>query len=449
VTLPLVAIVGRPNVGKSTLFNRLAGKDRALVQELPGVTRDLHYAEVEFRGRPFTLVDTGGLSTVHTDELTAEVNAQVDLAIEAADAIILLMDGREGLTPEDQDIVDRLRKVDKPVFFAVNKIDAANQEDRTYDFYRLGVEPLYAVSAREKVGVNRLFEAVTGDFPKAERGDADAQDEQRPARVAFIGSPNVGKSSLINRILGEKRLIVSPIPGTTRDAIDAPFTLDGRAYTLIDTAGIRRKSKVSFVVEKLAVIKALQALDRADLAIVMHEATSPITDQTLRILSYAEERGRGVIFAFNKVDLRRAQRGWRREIEHDLQRRFLGLEWAPVLFLSALDGEGVDELFSTIAMVRENHVRRLQTGPLNRFLEAAVARHGPPSGAGGRPVKFYYVTQTAVRPPTFVFFTNQPGRVHFAYRRYLVNRLREFAPFEGTPIRASFRGRPKGEKDER
>jgi GTP-binding protein len=442
--LPLVAIVGRPNVGKSTLFNRVAGGDRALVQETPGVTRDLNYAEARFGEKRFSLVDTGGLTTVHTDELTAEVNAQVETAIAAADAIIFVMDGREGLTPEDEWIAARLRKITKPVFWVVNKVDSGHLENLLYDFYRLGVEPLYPVSAREKQGLTPLLEAVTRGFPAVAEPASDREDETRPTRIAFVGAPNVGKSSMINRILGEKRLIVSALPGTTRDAIDVPFSLDGRPYVLIDTAGIRRKSKVSQVLEKLTVIKALQALDRTDLAVVLHDATAPMTDQTLRILSYAEERGRGIVLAMNKTDLVKNRRHWRQDIEHDLERRLPGLEWVPVLFLSAATGHGFNELFGAITTARDNQLRRLPTGPLNRFLEAAVTHHGPPA-VKGKPVKFYYATQTGVRPPTFVFFTNAPGGVHFAYHRYLVNRLRDYAPFEGTPVRIIFKARGKSE----
>ncbi len=444
--LPLVAIVGRPNVGKSTLFNRLAGKNRALVQATPGVTRDLHYAEVTLGKKCFVLVDTGGLSTEHTDELTTEVNVQVDFAIEMADAIVCVMDGREGLNPEDQDVVKKLRGIEKPVFWVVNKIDAPSLEGLTYEFYRLGVEKVFAVSARERVGLRGLFEAITADFPAVAAGDdqADREDEKRPTRVAFVGVPNVGKSSTINRILGEKRLIVSEIPGTTRDSIDVPFVLGEKPFVLIDTAGLRRKSRVSQHLEKLTAIKALHALGRTDIAVVMHDATQPMTDQTMRVISYAQDRGRSIILAMNKIDLVKGEKGWRQSIEHDLSRRLSGLEWIPIVTMSAVTGEGIHDLFDAIADVRENQLRRLQTGPLNRYIESAVTHHGHPS-VRGRPVRFYYVTQTSVRPPTFVVFTNQPASIHFAYRRYLINRMRDVAPFEGTPIRMTFRGRKKKE----
>lgn len=446
MNLPLIAIVGRPNVGKSTLFNRIAGKDRALVQASPGVTRDLHYAEVNFGDTRFVLVDTGGLSTEHTDALTTEVNLQVDLAIDTADAIICVMDGRDGLNPEDQDVADRLRKIETPVFWAVNKIDAPSLEHLTFEFYKLGVETIYAISAREKQGVDALFQAVIAALPVvAAEEPVDNEDEQRAVRVAFVGTPNVGKSSTINRILGEKRLIVSEIPGTTRDAIDVPFTLDDKPYVLIDTAGLRRKGKVSLHVEKLSAIKALHALGRTDIAVVIHDSTEPLTDQTLRIISYAQERGRGIILALNKIDLSQRERGWKARIEHDLDRRMAGLEWIPTITMSAQTGEGIDDLFEAIGEVRANTLRRLQTGPLNRFLEAAVAHHGPPS-SGGRLVKLYYAAQTSVRPPTFVIFTNKPAGIHFAYQRYLVNRLRDTAPFVGAPIRLFFRGRKKKEE---
>jgi len=441
-TLPLVAIVGRPNVGKSTLFNRLAGKNRALVQETPGVTRDLHYAEVTFSNRRFLLVDTGGLSTEFTDELTAEVNAQVNLAMETAAAIVFLMDGRAGLNPKDEDLAARLRKVNKPVFFAVNKVDSASLEHLLYDFYKLGVDRLFALSARERVGVDELFAAVTADFPKTAEAPDDREDEARPVRIAFVGTPNVGKSSLINRILGEKRLIVSDIPGTTRDAIDIPFRLDGQDYLLIDTAGLRRKSKVDQGVEKLSAVKALEALERTDIAVIVHEVGEPLSDQTLRIVSLAEEKGRGMILVFNKADLVEDRKARQREMDDDMDRRLQGLEWLPRLLLSAVTGEGIEQLFAMIGRVRANQLRRLPTGPLNRYLEKAVAHHGPPA-ARGRNVNFYYLTQAAVRPPTFLIFTNQPAGVHFAYRRYLINRLREAEDFVGTPIRLIFKGRQK------
>ncbi len=439
MSLPLVAIIGRPNVGKSTLFNRLAGKNKALVAPQPGVTRDLHYAPVTFRGRQFTLVDTGGLSTVHTDELTAEVNAQVDFAIEAADVIVLLMDGHEGLNPEDEDIVVKLRPVTKPIYWVVNKVDAEGQEKLAYEFYRLGVAELYTISARENYGVAALFDKITADFPKVAEAE-DSQDERRPTRIAFVGAPNVGKSTMINRILGEKRLITSSIPGTTRDAIYVPFTLHDQPFELIDTAGIRRKGRVTQMVEKFAVVKALQALDDTDIAVLLHDATTPLTDQTLHVLSYAEERGRGIILVFNKVDLVKDQDAWRQAVKRDISRRMVGLDWIPIMYCSAETGKGIKKLFETIPIVRENQLRRLQTGPLNRFLEEAVAHHGAPM-IGGRTLKLYYMTQASVRPPTFVIFANNPAGVHFSYRRYLVNRLRDFAPFEGTPVRLVFRSR--------
>jgi GTPase len=442
--LPLVAIVGRPNVGKSTLFNRLAGKDRALVQETPGVTRDLHFAEVQFEGKRFQLVDTGGLSTEHTDELTGEVNFQVDFAIDEADAIVCVMDGRAGLNPEDVDVAEKLRRVTKPVFWAVNKIDAASLDGLVFEFYKLGVETLYRVSAREKIGISKLFADVTAGFPvESAESVEEHESAERSVRVAFVGTPNVGKSSTINRILGERRLIVSDVPGTTRDAIDVPFSLDGKPFTLIDTAGLRRRGKVSEHLEKLTAIKALQALDRTDVAVVLHDSTEPVTDQTMRILSYGVDRGRAIILALNKVDLaRRADRDWKKVIEHNLDRRLKGLEWIPVVAMSAKTGEGVNDLFEAMISVRENQLRRMQTGPLNRYLEAAVAHHGPPS-SGGKLLKFYYVVQTSVRPPSFVIFTNRPSGVHFAYRRYLINRLRDAAEFTGTPVRLLFRRREK------
>lgn len=450
--MTLVAIVGRPNTGKSTLFNRLAGARRALVDDLPGVTRDLHFATVTWHGRTFSLVDTGGISTETGDQLIERVVEQVDFAITEASAIVFLLDGRDGLTSEDEEIADRLRRTRKPVFYAVNKTESPRVRDEAADFYRLGADHLHFVSAKENLGVQDLFHAVLDAVP-GELDEPLPEDDGR-VRVAIVGKPNVGKSSLINRLIGSSRLIVADLPGTTRDAIDVPLEVGDRRYVFVDTAGIRRKAKVTYRLEKFSVVKALEALDRCHVAVVLGDATEWFSDQMLRITGYAIERGRAVIWAFNKIDLVEDVEAWRKELRRQIDFRLEHLAFVPIVEVSARTGRGVKKLFPLIDRVDAAHNRRIDTGPLNRIFEDAIARHSPPI-VKNRPLKFYFATQPRTRPPSFVAFTNAPEAVHFSYERFLLRQIREADDFTGTPIRLEFRARKRrdfvdgGDKAER
>ncbi len=439
--IPLVAIVGRPNTGKSTLFNRLAGPGKALVDDMPGVTRDLHYGVVRHAGRVFDLVDTGGLSPTVEDALIVKVAEQVDFAIEEAACIIFLMDVREGLTPDDEEIAAKLRLTEKPIFYVANKVEGSVQEQAATEFYRLGIETIHLISARENIGVSTLMDEVAALFPVSP--EEEDEGETPTTRIAIVGKPNVGKSSLINRLIGSERMIVSEIPGTTRDALDVPYMYHGSQYLLIDTAGIRRKAKVEYRIEKFSVVKALQSLDRCHVALVLIDATETITDQALRVSTYAVERGRAVIWAFNKIDMVKDLREWRHEINRQIDLRLRHLTYIPRLEISAKTGKGLKTIFPMIEQVAKAHNRRVDTGPLNRLLEKATASHTPPI-IKNRPLKFYYATQPTVRPPTFVIFTNAPEAVHFSYERFLLRTIRESADFTGTPIRLTFK---KGKKD--
>ncbi len=432
---PIVAIVGRPNVGKSTLFNRVTRTRDALVGDLPGVTRDRHCGNAEWNGVEFTLVDTGGFSDDDSDGFAGLIRFQVRQAMADADLIVLLMDGKNGVSPFDREILEILRKVKTPVLYVVNKIDGAEQEAKLYDFYGLGVEKLYPVSAEHRYGVNDFLDDLIISFSNRVQ-----TPEQEMVRVAVVGRPNAGKSSLINKVLGEQRLLVSHIPGTTRDAIDSAYEVNGKPYLLIDTAGIRRKGKVDGKIEKFSVIKALRSLDRCDVALIVIDAEEGVTDQDISVAGYAFERGCGCIFLLNKWDaIEKDNRTVKRYTE---QLRYVAkfLSFAPVLTISALTGLRVQKIFPLVDEIYAQYSSRVGTGPTNRILEKAVEKNEP-SLHKGRRLKFYYATQTASSPPTFVIFVNYPDAVHFSYRRYLVNRLREGAGLDKTPIRVVFRER--------
>lgn len=450
--MPLVAIIGRPNVGKSTLFNRLAGSRKALVDNTPGVTRDLHYADVRFDGRAFTLVDTGGLAIKSDEELKNEIRVQVMFALEIADAVILLMDGRDGLTPDDLDVADILRRKDIPTHLVVNKIDGPVHEPLVAEFFSLGVDNIHAISAREKIGVHELFREVTQDFPKEspEQGEASGAEEldeqaQKPLRIAIVGRPNVGKSSLVNRILGEPRMIVSSIPGTTMDAIDTPCIIDGRPCVLVDTAGIRRKARVHSRIETYGVVKALQALVRSDVACLLIDANERLADQDLRIASYALDRGCGLIFVLNKTDLADSPAQALKRFEEYADFKITHMNYVPRVHISAKTGKGVSKLFDSLQTVAAAVNLRVPTGELNRLVEKAAEKHAPVDKRG-RPFNLLYATQVRVRPPTFVVFTNAAARPHFSYERYLVNTFRKIYGFPGSPVRVFFRRRKKDKK---
>ncbi|MCU0590326.1 MAG: ribosome biogenesis GTPase Der [Desulfobacterales bacterium] len=434
---PIVAILGRPNVGKSTLFNRLTRTQDALVDDFPGVTRDRHYGSASWNGVDFTVVDTGGFGDV--DDFSAEIRFQIQQAINEADLMLFVLDGRAGLSPFDRDLLDILRGNRKPVLYAVNKIDGPEQEILLADFYRLGLKTLHPISAEHRYGINDLLDDLVAALPPA---PALPQDEQTAIKIAIVGRPNVGKSSLINRILGENRLVVSPQPGTTRDAIDTVYQGKGRSYLFIDTAGIRRKGRVSEKLEKFSVIKALRSLERCNVAVVILDAAEGVTDQDIAVAGYAYERGCGCVLAINKWDLAEQSGLRERKIIEELRVKAKFLSFAPVLTVSARTGRRVNRIFGMVDAVYRQYAQRIGTGPLNRILDAAIQKTPPPLHRG-RPIKFYYGAQVAAKPPTILFFVNHPEAVHFSYKRYLLNQIREQTGLDQTPIRLIFRERER------
>jgi len=437
--LAVVAIVGAPNAGKSTLFNRLVGGRRAIVDRQPGVTRDRNVATAAWAGRDFVLIDTGGLDEQETSSLASAVHAQSLLAAEEADVVIALLDGRAGVTPADRDVVECLRRLRKPVVYAVNKLDTPALEDAAAEFFTLGVPAVLPISAAHGRGVAELLDQVVAHLP------ASPEAVERPARVirlAIVGRPNVGKSSLVNRLLGFERTIVDSTPGTTRDAIDTPFRRGERDYVLVDTAGIRRRPRVREQLERASVARALGALDRADVALLVVDATEEMADQDARIAGYAWERGRALVLVINKWDaVPRAQRN-RVRVLSALQDHYPTLAEVPVVFLSARTGAGVDGLFPVVDAVVAAHRREIQTARLNEVLEEATGAQAPPSVQGKRP-KFFYATQTSTAPPTFVIFTSRPELVPASYERFLENTFRQAFDLGGVPLRLQLRQRPK------
>jgi GTP-binding protein len=438
---PIVAIIGRPNVGKSTFFNRVTRTRDALVDDFPGVTRDRHYGDASWNGVEFTLIDTGGFLEEDENGFADEIRFQILQAIEDADAIVHLLDGKEGTSPFDEDVVKILREITKPTFYAVNKIDGVEQEVKLYDFYSLGIEKLYPVSAEHRYGMSDFLDALTGVLPKM-----ISEESRDMIRVAVVGKPNVGKSSLINRILGENRLIVSEIPGTTRDAIDSVCNINDKSYLLIDTAGIRRKAKVSKKIEKFSVIKALRSLDRCDVALIVIDAYDGISDQDINVAGYALERGCGCIMLLNKWDIVEKDSKTAKKFHDQLRMEARFLRFAPVMTISALTGLRVLKIFDLVDEVYSQYTMRIGTGRLNKIFERAIDRNEP-SLHRGRRLKFYYVTQVSSGPPTFVCFVNYPEAVHFSYKRYLINQIRDGTGLDKTPVRIIFRKRTgKGNK---
>jgi GTP-binding protein len=447
--LPVVAIIGRPNVGKSTLFNRLLGARKAIVDNLPGVTRDRNYAQAQWSGRPYLLVDTGGIETVSGGKLEESVHAQSRVALAEADAVIFLLDGKAGLNPLDREVVDSLRKTSKPVFFAVNKLDSQRRSENLFEFYSLGLEPLYSISAEHGLGITELLDDVVRRFPQTDKVEEiadDAQDRleedvtEEPLRVAVVGRPNVGKSTLINRLLGFERSVVDATPGTTRDALDTPFNLQGERSILVDTAGIRRKARIDDRVERFSVNRSLRTVDEGDLIIHVIDGMENVTDQDAQILSYASQRGKAVLLAVNKWDLV-AQTGadvdgYRDEVYY----RLSFLDYAPVCFISAATGHGVRKMQETAALVLKAYRRKISTSQVNQALHRIVEAHSVPLYQG-RAVKFYYGTQTGSRPPAFMLFVNLPQGVPESYRRYLTHQLREQLGLDYAPIKLILRAR--------
>lgn len=437
---PVVAIVGRPNVGKSTLFNALAGERISIVQDTPGVTRDRIYADVNWLNMTFTLIDTGGIEPESKDIILSQMREQAQIAIDTADVIIFITDVRQGLQDADAKVADMLRRSHKPVVLVVNKVDSFEKfMPDVYEFYNLGIGDPVAISASSKLGIGDMLDEVTKHFSQEA---ADESEDDRP-KIAVVGKPNVGKSSLINHLVGEERVIVSEIAGTTRDAIDTEITYHDREYVFIDTAGLRRKSKIKEELERFSIIRAVTAVERADVVVVVIDATEGVTEQDAKIAGIAHERGKGIIIAVNKWDA--VEKDDKTIYKHtDRIREVLSfMPYAEILFISAKTGQRTQKLFDMIDVVLENNSMRVATGVLNEIMSEAVAMQQPPSYKGKR-LKLYYMTQVAVKPPTFVIFVNDKQLMHFSYTRYLENRIRDAFGFQGTSLKFIIRER-KGE----
>ena len=433
---PLVAIVGRPNVGKSTLFNRLIGKRIAIVEDTPGVTRDRIYGDAEWLNYSFTLIDTGGIEPKNDDIIAVQMRRQAELAIETADVILFLVDGKEGMTASDSEVATMLRKSKKPIVLAVNKVDSQDLEDSMYEFYNLGLGNPITISASQGLGLGDLLDEVVKDFPKTEESE-----ETKRINIAVAGKPNVGKSSIVNRLLGQNRSIVSDIPGTTRDSIDTDFTANGRDYTIVDTAGIRRKRSIEDEsIERYSVIRSFAAVRRADVVLIVLDAEQGLSEQDVRLAGYAHEEGKPTVIVVNKWDLIEKDTYTMNKFKKDMQVDLAFMSYAPIIFTSALSGQRIGKILENVNEVYDQSTRRITTGTLNDILAEAVTVTEPPSDKGRR-LKLYYATQASVQPPTFVIFVNDSKLLHFSYERYLENYFRKSFGLEGTPIRLLFRSR--------
>ena len=437
---PLVAIVGRPNVGKSTLFNKLIGRRLSIVEDTPGVTRDRIYADAEWLTHSFTLIDTGGIEPESEDIIAVQMRRQAELAIETADVIVFLVDGREGMTAADEEVATMLRKSNKPVVLAVNKLDAPKFNDAIYEFYALGLGDPIIISAGQGLGLGDMLDEVCAHFPPEA-----AEEGEHPLNIAVVGKPNVGKSSLVNAILGEERCIVSNIPGTTRDAVDTAFTLDGEPYVLVDTAGIRRKRAVEDeTIERYSVIRSLAAVRRADVVLIVVDSEQGLSEQDVKIAGYVHEEGKPSVLVVNKWDLIEKDTNTMNQFKKDMQVDLAFMDYVPFLFISAKTGQRVNKLLSAAKESYAQSVRRIKTGLLNDVVNEAISMTEPPAMSGRR-LKIYYATEVSVQPPTFVFFVNDEALVHFSYRRYMENYFRKTFGFAGTPIKIIFRTRGKEE----
>jgi GTP-binding protein len=449
--LPVVAIVGRPNVGKSTLFNRLIHQKKAVVDNTPGVTRDRNFAQAIWRNIPFLLIDTGGIDLTETEGVVGQVQEQTRLAIDEADSVLFLFDGKEGVNPTDAEAVDLLRRSNKPVFFAVNKVDGEKQELASSEFFSLGLDTLFPISAAHGRGIANLMDAIIATWSKEERHDERAprttqydSGEAAPLHVAIIGRPNVGKSSLLNRLVGFERSIVDAVPGTTRDAIDSLIEWQGKPILLVDTAGARRRTRIHERIEQASVMIALKSIERAEIGLLVIDATEGMADQDSRLAQYAWERGRGLVLVINKWDAVPPEKKKQQRYLEDLRYFFPVTKPLPVVFISALTGANIKKLLPTVDRVAHAHATQLPTTVLNRHLQEWTRRHPPPSYKGKQP-RLFYATQVGTKPPTIAIFTSVPEGIQPAYMRYLENNLREAFPLEGTPIKLSFRARRKSE----
>lgn len=433
---PIVAIVGRPNVGKSTLFNRLAGKRISIVQDTPGVTRDRVYAEAEWLSYNFTMIDTGGIEPERDDIIVKQMRRQANIAIETADVIVFIVDGKEGLTPADNEVATMLRKSKKPVVLVVNKVDSLKEEDNAWEFYNLGIGDPVTISASQGLGLGDMLDKVVENFDKS----IYEEEEDEYIRIAMIGKPNVGKSSLINKLLGEERVIVSDVPGTTRDAIDSYLETEEGKFILIDTAGLRRKSKVKEEIERYSVVRTYAAIERADVCILMIDATEGITEQDEKIIGYAHEMRKAIMVIVNKWDLVEKDDKTLDKFKKELQSNLKFLSYAEYLFISALTGQRTHKVLQMAKYCYDNYNKRISTGILNDVISKAVLMKEPPT-VGVKRMKIYYATQVATRPPKFVFFVNDESTRHFSYERYLENQLRNSFDFKGTGIQIEYRQR--------
>ena len=437
---PLVAIVGRPNVGKSTLFNKLIGRRLSIVEDTPGVTRDRIYADAEWLTHSFTLIDTGGIEPASEDIIAVQMRRQAELAIETADVILFLVDGREGMTAADEEVAAMLRKSNKPVVLAVNKLDAPKFNDAIYEFYALGLGDPIIISAGQGLGLGDMLDEVCAHFP-----EETAEEGEHPLNIAVVGKPNVGKSSLVNAILGEERCIVSNIPGTTRDAVDTPFTVDGESFVLVDTAGIRRKRAVEDeTIERYSVIRSLAAVRRADVVLIVVDAEQGLSEQDVKIAGYVHEEGKPSVLVVNKWDLIEKDTNTMNKFKKDMQVDLAFMDYVPFLFISAKTGQRVNKLLSAAKESYAQSIRRITTGTLNDIVNEAISMTEPPAMSGKR-LKIYYATEVSVQPPTFVIFVNDEVLVHFSYKRYMENYFRKTFGFQGTPIKIIFRNRGKEE----
>ena len=443
--IPLVAIVGRPNVGKSTLFNRLTGERRAMVDDQPGVTRDRNYGRMTYMNQVWTVIDTGGFEPNADESILEAMKIQSAIAMADADAIIFMLDGRDGLTPPDYELADILRRYHKPLLFAANKVDGPRHEDKAAEFYALGADKIYGISAEHSYGLDDLLDALIAVMPGAPEEEVELEETTIP-RIAVLGRPNVGKSTFINALLGEDRLLVHDAPGTTRDAVDSEVNLGGRKFVFIDTAGMRKKAKIDDRLERFSVMRSLRSLGRCHVAILMMDARDGVVDQDARIAELAVEEGRALIIVFNKWDLIEDKEKRRVELELEVTERLPHASWAPILVMSAKEKRHLGKLPALLTTVIDNYRRRIGTGELNRALEGWLKKNPPPTGHS--PLKIYYLTQTRVAPPSIVFFTSRRGKVPENYRRYLLNQLRETFDLTGVPIRVYFRPSGKDRHEE-
>lgn len=434
----IVCIVGRPNVGKSTLFNRLVGRRIAITEDTPGVTRDRIYAEGEWQNNYFTVIDTGGLEPDKDDTIMFNIRRQAEVAIDTADVILFVVDGRAGLTNTDREIGDILRRSGKRVVLVANKIDGPKNPDEIYEFYELGLGEPMIISAEQAYGIGDLLDEVVENFPE----DVETESDDDLVKVTFIGKPNVGKSSLINRILGEERVIVTDIPGTTRDSIDSYFSFGDTDYVFVDTAGLRRKRSIYENIERYSVVRTLAAVDRSDICVLVIDATEGVTEQDTKIAGYAHDNGKAIIIGVNKWDLVNKETNTARAFEKKIRETLGFINYAPIVFISALTGQRINKLLELINLVNNNYNLRISTGVLNDILNQAILMNQPPSDKGRR-TKIFYGTQAAVRPPKFVLFVKNKELMHFSYERYLENQIRSHFGFDGTPIH--FELREKGD----